>query len=87
MTDRNHALEARQNKRDIQAEPQRRTVDFTPTWTAILPMLLVGIKDGNETGRRIAMEELFRMAHAADMWNAANPHLPTDQVDTTNTIN
>jgi hypothetical protein len=42
----------------------------TPTWSAVLPMLLLGIREGNEAGRKIAAEELARMAAAADAWNA-----------------
>jgi len=65
-----------------------RTIDFTPTWKAILPILFEALTNGTETGQKIAREEFARMAEAADNWNAANPHLPTDytraKVDTTN---
>ena len=46
------------------------TIDVTPTWRDILPILLIGLTDGNKEGKRIAREELARMADAADKWNA-----------------
>lgn len=48
-----------------------RTIDATPTWAAILPMLRAAIENGTPEGRRIAWEELARMAQAADNWNAS----------------
>jgi hypothetical protein len=47
-----------------------RTIDITPTWRGILPLLLAGYTEGNESGRAAAIEELYRMADAADFWNA-----------------
>lgn len=49
-----------------------RTIDCTPTWRAILPMLRAAVENGTPEGRRIAWEELARMADAADLWNASN---------------
>lgn len=46
-------------------------IDLTPTWEQILPALLAVIKDGSAEGRKIAAEELRRMAQAADKWNEA----------------
>jgi hypothetical protein len=46
-----------------------KTIDMTPTWASILPILLAAIQDGNSTGRGAAIEELYRMAQAADQWN------------------
>lgn len=43
-----------------------RTIDCTPTWSAILPALIAAYADGTATGRGIAREELTRMAKAAD---------------------
>ena len=48
-----------------------RTIDATPTWAAILPLLRAAIENGTPEGRRIAWEELARMAQAADNWNAS----------------
>jgi hypothetical protein len=47
-----------------------KTIDATPTWRGILPVYLTVIEQGGENGRRIAREELARMAEAADKWNA-----------------
>ncbi|SPA50629.1 hypothetical protein [Cupriavidus taiwanensis] len=49
----------------------QRVIDVTPTWSAVLPYLLVGIESGNAEGKRIAREELARMARAADLYNAS----------------
>lgn len=48
-----------------------RTIDATPTWAGILPMLRAAVENGTAEGRRIAWEELARMAEAADKWNAS----------------
>lgn len=47
------------------------TIDITPTWQGILPILLLGLTDhATPESNRIANEELLRMAQAADAWNA-----------------
>lgn len=48
-----------------------RVIDATPTWAAVLPMLRAAVENGTPEGRRIAWEELARMAEAADRFNAA----------------
>lgn len=45
------------------------TIDLTPTWAAVLPVLLAAIENGTDEGRRMAREELARMAQAADKYN------------------
>lgn len=57
--------------RDAGVPALRESIDVTPTWAAILPMLRLAAENGNATGRGIAWEELARMADAADRWNAA----------------
>lgn len=44
------------------------TIDITPTWEAILPSLIAVIQDGNGDGKRLAIEELRRMATIADKY-------------------
>lgn len=44
-------------------------LDLTPTWQGILPALIITLTDGNADGRRIAKEELLKMARAADAYN------------------
>lgn len=46
------------------------TIDLTPTWEAILPILLAALEDGTDAGKKIAREELTRMAKAADAFNS-----------------
>jgi len=50
-----------------------RYIDVTPTWSAILPVLLFGLEAGTPEGRRLARVELARMAQAADAYNATLP--------------
>jgi hypothetical protein len=72
--DRNHALEARQSARDIEPEPQRKrvgTIDFTPTWRAIVPIIIAAFQDGTDEAKRLAKLELDTMAEAADRYNAS----------------
>ncbi|QQV57834.1 hypothetical protein JK151_20620 (plasmid) [Ralstonia syzygii subsp. celebesensis] len=40
-----------------------------PTWASLLHVYIAVLEDGNAEGRRIAQEELARMAAAADQWN------------------
>lgn len=62
--------EAAPVSRPAEAAPVR-TIDATPTWAAILPMLRHAAENGTAEGRAIVWEELARMARAADKWNAA----------------
>ncbi|WP_298983414.1 hypothetical protein [uncultured Roseibium sp.] len=43
------------------------TIDMTPTWKSLLPAIIAAIEHGTPKGRRIALEELERMAYAADL--------------------
>lgn len=43
-------------------------IDLTPTWAAVLPILLAAVEDGTAEGRKIAREELARMAGFADKY-------------------
>ena len=45
-----------------------KTINITPTWEAILPALLAVIENGNFEGRKVALEELTRMAQLADLY-------------------
>lgn len=46
-----------------------KTIDLTPTWSEILPTLLIILRDASPKGQSSAVEELKNMARAADMWN------------------
>lgn len=50
-----------------------RYIDVTPTWSGILPALLFALDAGTPEGRKIAREELARMARAADAYNNTVP--------------
>ena len=43
------------------------TVDITPTWTGILPHMLLVLEDGTKEGKEIIKENFERMAAAADI--------------------
>lgn len=49
---------------------ETQIIDMTPTWSQVLVAILAAITDGNAEGKRIAREELKRMADAADKHNA-----------------
>jgi len=57
----------------LRGEKSVETIDMTPTWTAIVPILIAGLQDGTPEGQRLAKIELYRMAEAADKWNASVP--------------
>jgi len=42
------------------------SIDLTPTWEGILPLLLTGYAEGTPEGQRLAREELSRLARIAD---------------------
>lgn len=44
-------------------------IDCTPTWQGSLPYLFVVLEDGTPEGKRLAKEELKKMATAADAYN------------------
>lgn len=44
----------------------KQTIDTTPTWSSILPVLVAVIEDSNAIGKINAIKELERMAKIAD---------------------
>lgn len=40
------------------------TIDLTPTWTSIVPLLLAGA----ERGLKVSLDEIYRMAELADKY-------------------
>ena len=56
-----------------EAQMDRRTptetIDITPTWRGLLPYFFLALENGNTEGRKIAREELAKMARAADLYN------------------
>lgn len=49
---------------------QTRTIDVTPTWEQITPMLATILRDASAVGQENALEELLRMARLADAYVA-----------------
>lgn len=49
---------------------EKMVIDMTPTWSGILPALLASVEDGTPEGRKIAIDELERMARIADKYVA-----------------
>jgi hypothetical protein len=44
-----------------------KTIDMTPTWQGLLPMLLALYTDSDAKGRAYALSELQRMAKICDL--------------------
>lgn len=42
------------------------TIDLTPTWVSLIPYFVAAIENGTDEGRRIAIDELKRLAAFAD---------------------
>lgn len=51
-----------------------KTIDVTPTWSEILPSILILLKSERASCREVAVTELARMARVADKMTA---HLKT----------
>ena len=51
---------------------ENRTIDITPTWRVLLPVLVEVAANGTSAeGRKIARDELYKLADAVDAMNAA----------------
>lgn len=42
------------------------TIDLTPTWRSLIPAFIAALQDGTPTGRKMATDELYRIADIAD---------------------
>lgn len=58
------------------ADHDRESIDLTPTWSGMLPLLLANIESGSFEGRKAAEGELRRMAALADKYVAENSPAP-----------
>lgn len=47
-----------------------KMIDITPQWIGVLPIMIMAIENGTPEGRKIAIEELQRMAALADKYVA-----------------
>jgi hypothetical protein len=43
-----------------------KTIDLTPTWRGVIPILIAVLESGTEAGQQSAREELHRMASILD---------------------
>ncbi len=48
-------------------------IDFTPSWTSLVPVFVEGLRNGTDAGYTIALEELTRMAKLADEFVVEHP--------------
>lgn len=57
-----------------------KTIDITPTWRGVLPILLRAVRGDSKRNKEsvlMAQQELYRMAEAADKYNESVPKLKT----------
>lgn len=47
-------------------ENKGRTIDVTPSWESMIPVLVMLIENSNAKGRATAIDELTRLARFAD---------------------
>lgn len=59
----------------VNEKTQIGVVDLTPTWSAILPILLEAAHTPDNKGREAAMIELKRMAEIADLYVASQKNV------------
>lgn len=50
-----------------------KTIDMTPTWEGMLPILLTLLENGSAAGRATAMAEMRKMAKLADLYVKSQP--------------
>ena len=48
---------------------EMKVIDLTPTWSALLPAFIAVLEQGTPNGKQMVIEELRRMASAADRLN------------------
>lgn len=60
---------------------EKRTIDLTPTWSAVLPILINTLTsdDFSYEQKEVAKRELQNMARVADMYVAANKKPDTEE--------
>jgi hypothetical protein len=46
-----------------------KVIDITPTWEAVLPLMINIIENGKAEGRKDMIDELGKMARCADLYN------------------
>lgn len=70
---RNHSKATAQGQTTENIERARvrgiKTIDCTPTWAGLMPAFFAVFENGSEEGKKIAREELMRLAGALDLRN------------------
>ncbi len=51
-----------------------KTIDLTPTWESLIPIIIAVLQDGTEAGKKEVTEELTRMAQIADRFVEVEKH-------------
>lgn len=46
-----------------------KTINLTPTWEAVMPIIFEVLENGNDEGKREIREELLRLAKEMDKLN------------------
>lgn len=62
-----------------------KTINLTPTWKQWTRTILLVLENGNEKDKKIAREELLKMAEAADKFNEI-VNCPINRCDTCDKI-
>lgn len=60
------ATGAEKPKREYRRKRKVGTIDLTPSWRATVGVILVALECGTPEGKRLAKEELYRLADFAD---------------------
>jgi len=47
------------------------TIDLTPTWLAMAPIIIAAMENGTSDGVKMAKEEIYKMAKLADAYAAS----------------
>lgn len=50
----------------------QKTIDITPTWEAVMPLMIATLESGTEQAKEGIVKELYKLARFADAVNTAN---------------
>lgn len=70
MSDAIVATGAEKPKREYRRKRKVGTIDLTPSWRATVGVILVALENGTPEGKRLAREELYRLADIGDAYVA-----------------
>ncbi len=58
-----------QSRTERKNKMEATTINVTPTWVGIMPALIMALQRGTEEGKRVAADELMRLAREVDAAN------------------